>query len=82
MRLNPFSATQQIFSEKSSYFQRTEAYFVDYDLMPLMVQENYMQSVLSSKGDTGTKLAKAMEASELISDSDLYGNYVRRYQVH
>jgi replication factor C subunit 1 len=80
LRLNPFSATQQIFQRDSSFDARNEAYFVDYDLMPLMVQENYIQSIMNNKSSSDEKLEAAMRASEFISDSDLVGNYVRAQQ--
>lgn len=77
LRLNPFSATQQIFQREISFDTRNEAYFVDYDLMPLMVQENYIQSIMNNKNTSDEKLECAMHAAEFISESDLVNNYVR-----
>ncbi|KAG1706715.1 hypothetical protein DVH05_027569 [Phytophthora capsici] len=77
LRLNPFSATQQIFQRDISFDARNEAYFVDYDLMPLMVQENYIQSIMNNKTSSDENLEKAMYASEFISESDLLNTYVR-----
>ncbi|KAK1940127.1 Replication factor C subunit 1 [Phytophthora citrophthora] len=77
LRLNPFSATQKIFQRDISFDARNEAYFVDYDLMPLMVQENYIQSIMNNKISSDEKLEKAMYASEFISESDLLNTYVR-----
>ena len=77
LRLNPFSATQQIFQRDLSFDLRNEAYFVDYDLMPLMVQENYIQSIMNNRTSSDTNLEAAMHASEFISESDLLNTYVR-----
>uniref|UniRef100_H3GWA8 Replication factor C subunit 1 n=1 Tax=Phytophthora ramorum TaxID=164328 RepID=H3GWA8_PHYRM len=77
LRLNPFSATQQIFQRDLSFDARNEAYFVDYDLMPLMVQENYIQSIMNNRTSSDENLEAAMHASEFISESDLLNTYVR-----
>lgn len=78
LRLNPFNALQQIFKSDLSFNERTEMYFVDYDLMPLMVQENYITSVRSNKSDQELQLEQLSKASEYISESDLLSNYVRK----
>ncbi|TDH72328.1 hypothetical protein CCR75_002662 [Bremia lactucae] len=77
LRLNPFSATQQIFQRDLSFDARNEAYFVDYDLMPLMVQENYIQSIMNNRRSADENLRAAMYASEFISESDLLSSYIR-----
>ncbi|KAJ8525178.1 hypothetical protein ON010_g15937 [Phytophthora cinnamomi] len=77
LRLNPFSATQQIFQRDLSFDARNEAYFVDYDLMPLMIQENYIQSIMNNRTSSDENLEAAMHASEFISESDLLNTYVR-----
>ncbi|KAL7684146.1 putative AAA+ ATPase domain, DNA polymerase III, clamp loader complex, gamma/delta/delta subunit [Plasmopara halstedii] len=77
LRLNPFSATQQIFQRELSFDARNEAYFVDYDLMPLMIQENYIQSIMNNRRSVDENLQAAMYASQFISDSDLINTYVR-----
>ncbi|TYZ66262.1 hypothetical protein PybrP1_008194 [[Pythium] brassicae (nom. inval.)] len=80
LRLNPFSATQQIFQRDASFDARNEAYFVDYDFMPLMVQENYIQSIMSNRNSSDEKLEAAMHASAFISESDLVAARVRSEQ--
>lgn len=80
LRLNPFSATQQIFQRDISFDTRNEAYFVDYDLMPLMVQENYIQSIMNNNNTSDEKLECAMNAAAYISESDLVNTYVRAEQ--
>ena len=81
LRMNPFSATTQIFQSGLTYEQRNEAYFVDYDLMPLMVQENYMSSILNKKCSLDEKSELAYLAADYISESDLLNKYVRMDQV-
>jgi replication factor C subunit 1 len=81
LRLNPFSATQMIFKEGVSFDERNEAYFVDYDLMPLMVQENYMSSILSKRQcSSDDKLDFASAAADFIAESDLVSVYIRQGQ--
>ncbi|RHY16683.1 hypothetical protein DYB36_009776 [Aphanomyces astaci] len=71
LRLNPFSATQQIFKTGATFNDRNEAYFVDYDLMPLMVQENYMQSLQNKKCSADDKLELASLTTDMLAESDL-----------
>lgn len=80
LRLNPFSATQQIFQRDISFDARNEAFFVDYDLMPLMVQENYIQSLMNNKSSSDEKLELAALAADFIADSDIANRYVRMEQ--
>lgn len=80
LRLNPFSATQMIFQRETSFDARNEAYFVDYDFMPLMVQENYVQSIMNNRNSSDEKLEAVMHASQFIAESDLVSNYVRAEQ--
>ncbi|ETW00934.1 hypothetical protein H310_06588 [Aphanomyces invadans] len=80
LRLNPFSATQQIFKTGASFNDRNEAYFVDYDLMPLMVQENYMQSIQNKRCSADEKLEFAALATDLLAESDLVSVYIRQEQ--
>ncbi|KDO22543.1 hypothetical protein SPRG_11725 [Saprolegnia parasitica CBS 223.65] len=80
LRLNPFSATQIIFKSGASFEARNEAYFVDYDLMPLMVQENYMQSIQSKRTSSDEKLDDITLAADMIAESDLVSVYIRKEQ--
>ncbi|KAI9916801.1 hypothetical protein PsorP6_016751 [Peronosclerospora sorghi] len=77
LRLNPFSATQRIFQRDLSFEARNEAYFVDYDLMPLMIQENYIQSIMNNRMSSDKNLKAAVYAAEFISESDLLNTYIR-----
>ncbi|KAJ0393018.1 hypothetical protein ATCC90586_003612 [Pythium insidiosum] len=64
LRLNPFSATQEIFKRELSFEARNEAYFVDYDLMPLMIQENYVQSIMQNRTTSDEKLEAIARAAD------------------
>ena len=81
LRLNPFDATMQIFGRETTFGDRFEAYFVDYDLMPLMVQENYITSIRSSKDSVDKMLEAAVHASEYISEADIISQRVRATMV-
>ncbi|GLE00134.1 hypothetical protein PINS_up008861 [Pythium insidiosum] len=80
LRLNPFSATQEIFKRELSFEARNEAYFVDYDLMPLMIQENYVQSIMQNRTTSDEKLEAVARAAEYIAESDIANRYVRSEQ--
>jgi hypothetical protein len=45
--VNPFDATRRILTEASStrFGDRFEAFFVDYGFVPLLVQQNYIDSI-------------------------------------
>lgn len=81
LRLNPFSATQHIFQRDLTFEARNEAYFVDYDMMPLMIQENYISSLLHVREvSMDEKLQAAAHAAEWIAQSDVVNTYVRMDQ--
>lgn len=80
LRLNPFSATQQIFQQNLTFAKRNEAYFVDYDLLPLMIQENYVQSIMSTRKTSDEKLNAIMNAAAFIAEGDIVSKYVRMQQ--
>lgn len=80
LRLNIFSATQQIFQREATFDMRTEAFFVDYDFMPLMVQENYIQSIMNQRNSSDESLATAAKAADFIAESDMVSKLVRSEQ--
>eukprot|EP01054_Gregarina_sp_Poly1_P004922 Gregarina_sp_Poly_1__4921@NODE_260_length_10473_cov_240_642802_g227_i0_p2_GENE_NODE_260_length_10473_cov_240_642802_g227_i0NODE_260_length_10473_cov_240_642802_g227_i0_p2_ORF_typecomplete_len665_score124_89RFC1/PF08519_12/3_4e30AAA/PF00004_29/7_4e14Rad17/PF03215_15/8_9e14RuvB_N/PF05496_12/2_1e08AAA_2/PF07724_14/3_3e06AAA_5/PF07728_14/3_7e06BRCT/PF00533_26/1_2e05AAA_6/PF12774_7/6_9e05AAA_22/PF13401_6/0_002AAA_33/PF13671_6/0_0031AAA_3/PF07726_11/0_0018NTPase_1/PF03266_15/0_05AAA_14/PF13173_6/0_002 len=62
-----FSAVKRLFaSEGISWRRRLDAFFVDYDLVPLIVHENYLK--LLGKNPKGTAIARE------VSDSLCYGD--------
>ena len=42
LRMTPFTGVQEVFNRKKPFNRRYESFFVDYSLIPLMVQENYV----------------------------------------
>ena len=74
LRLNLFSATQRLIGNKKlSLDDAAELVFVDYGMIPLMVQEVYVASSKYSLDDVVT-------ASEFISTADLMDRYIRQKQ--
>lgn len=68
---NVFDCVSEIFSKKP-VSEKIDIYFEDYDMIPLMVQENYVKAKIS--------LSKAAEASECISFSDIIDKRIRGSQ--
>lgn len=74
LRLNIFSATQRLIGNKKlSLDDAADLVFVDYAMIPLMVQEAYLASSKHSIDDVVT-------ASEFISTADLMDRYIRQKQ--
>lgn len=63
-RMEPFSVTQRLFAQKRmSWNEATDLVFVDYHLIPLMVQEAY---VYAGQDD----MERIADAAEVLSDGD------------
>eukprot|EP00177_Eucheuma_denticulatum_P004951 GFKZ01008998.1.p1 GENE.GFKZ01008998.1~~GFKZ01008998.1.p1 ORF type:complete len:873 (+),score=157.50 GFKZ01008998.1:381-2999(+) len=60
---------------QNSLIARTENYFADSDLMPLFIQENYINTVAAS-----SSLEHLADAAESIAEGDLCNSIVRREQ--
>jgi len=85
---NPFSLVQKFFNlseyNNSTFADRMDYFFEDYELMPLMIQENYLQiSPILAKNERGRpdplKLLNVMsEASDSIAYGDIISNTLRR----
>ncbi|ORX47885.1 DNA replication factor C, large subunit [Piromyces finnis] len=85
---NPFSLVQKFFNlseyRNSTFADRMDYFFEDYELMPLMIQENYLQiSPVLAKNERGrpdsVKLLNLMsEASDSIAYGDIINNTLRR----
>eukprot|EP00953_Heterococcus_sp_UTEX-ZZ885_P001352 1242-Heterococcus_DN1.PRE.1 len=76
--MNPFDACKIIVcgAKTSSLADRREAFFSDYSLMPLMVQDSWVTALAASK-DKDTQMARMVKAAEACSDADLVGAMVR-----
>ncbi|OUM66743.1 hypothetical protein PIROE2DRAFT_68911 [Piromyces sp. E2] len=85
---NPFSLVQKFFNlseyRNSTFADRMDYFFEDYELMPLMVQENYLQIYPAlAKDERGRqdpiKLLNLMsEASDSIAYGDIINSTLRR----
>lgn len=74
LRLNLFSATQRLIGNKKlSLDEAADLVFVDYGMIPLMVQEAYIASSKHSLDDV-------VRASEFISTADLMDKYIHQKQ--
>ena len=72
-RLDLFSATQKLFSNKRAKFSESEDYiYVDYHMVPLMVQEAYVSASKS--------IEELEEAADLLSNGDLIDRAIWRTQ--
>lgn len=74
LRLDLFSATQKLFAnKKSSLDEAASLVFVDYNMIPLMVQEAYISSSRNSLED-------ACKAAEFISCGDVMDRRIHQKQ--
>lgn len=79
LRQSPFDACLQIMGgpSKSSFNDRYDSFFIDYSLVPLLVQENYIDASKGSgylKGmDEASRMDKLSEAAHAVSDMDIVG---------
>jgi replication factor C subunit 1 len=72
LRLNLFDATKAVFSSSSkSYGERTDVCFTDIGLIPLNVEQQYIDIVGCLREDELTKLKRLSTISDLICESDL-----------
>lgn len=69
-QLNLFTATEKIFNE-DSLKKKEEAFWEDYSMIPMMVQQNYIPSNASDS----SKLNNLANASEALSDYALVDRY-------
>ena len=72
--LKNFDAARELLNSKSrskSYQELLDLYFIDYDLIPLLIQENYLSTFPSANYKTNfEELENVSLASDLISVSD------------
>lgn len=58
--------------------ERIDAYFVDFSMMPLMMQENYLKNN-SWVAQSDTILSTLSRAADSISDGDIADSMIRTY---
>jgi len=72
-------------NKNASVSDRLEMFFYDSDLIPLLFQENYLKTKISltqqEMGDADmSTMMRASEAADLISQSDVVNNSIRKNQ--
>lgn len=79
---NPFSLVQKFFNfsdyRNSTFADRMDYFFEDYELMPLMIQENYLLVNPSSARDQGRRSVKGLNLISQAADSISYGDIVNK----
>ena len=88
--LSPFEIVPRFFATAGAgtLNDRIDLYFMDYGMVPLMVQEMYIKSKLNLPPTTAPGKSRAeliglqrlSDAAESISDADLFENKIRREQ--
>ena len=81
LRLDAASATTKLFAEarKLSLEARCDLFFVDYDMVPLYVQQAYL-TALGTSPDL-ERMTRAAKAAACISDGDIITDYIRSKQA-
>jgi replication factor C subunit 1 len=88
LRQNPFDACQQILAgNKTPWNERYNAFFIDYSLLPLLLQQNYIDAAKSGifrnpQLDDCSKMEALVRASEAVSDVDMLGAMIRGQDQH
>jgi replication factor C subunit 1 len=82
--LSPFLAADQLLGVQGdsslSLSQRMDLVFSDMDLIPLLIQENYLNHRPNIAGSEMQRLMVIAKAAEAISLGDLINTKIRRYQ--
>lgn len=88
LRLSPFDAALGLMAgERAPWDERYNAFFVDYSLIPLLVQENYVDAAKNGvyrnpQLDDGAKMEALARAADAASDMDLVGTSIRGADQH
>ena len=75
-RLLNFDVQQRLYPK---FPQKVNLYFIDYDMVPLLVQDQYLNAMYDQKTDLDT-IERMAEASEFISLGDTLNIRVRQHQ--
>ncbi|KAF4652466.1 replication factor C subunit 1, partial [Perkinsus chesapeaki] len=83
--LSPFEVCKTLLSStlagRLSFKERCDMYYVDYDLIPLLMQQNYIKCVENVVGPASKRaLAGVAKASDLMSEGDMVSTAVRSGQ--
>lgn len=84
IEMSPFTASQRLLNLDSSnilsFADQLDLVFQDPDLVPLLVQENYLNHHPQMATDSTNRLAVIAKAAEEFSGGDLVNRSVRQYQ--
>ncbi|EER12026.1 replication factor C subunit, putative [Perkinsus marinus ATCC 50983] len=83
--LSPFDVCKTLLTStmarRLSFKERSDMYYVDYDLIPLLMQQNYIKCVENVVGPASTRaLAGIAKAADLMSEADMISTAVRSGQ--
>lgn len=70
-QINVFDMTNIMFSQNSSMDEKYHTFWMETDLLPLMIHENYIRNSLKNKNEV-TELDQIDSAAEAISNLDLF----------
>jgi replication factor C subunit 1 len=83
LRLDAFSAAPRLFKEarKLSVGERLELFMVDYDMIPLLVQQAVPMGIAKSGESDGLRQCQMLsQAVDSIAEGDIYSQYIRSRQ--
>ena len=85
LRLDGFSAVAKLFAPESamlSVADRSDLFMVDYDMIPLLAQQQYVSSIEKSVGgDQLSRMLRCSRAADAISEADIYSDMLRIRQA-
>ncbi|CAN0024030.1 unnamed protein product [Ascophyllum nodosum] len=74
-RCGPFEAARLILGGRAPFSERFEAFFTDYSLLPLLVHQNYLSSLM--KADPKSRAEVTASAAAAVSDADIISGKMR-----
>uniref|UniRef100_A0A0N4ZMC7 AAA domain-containing protein n=1 Tax=Parastrongyloides trichosuri TaxID=131310 RepID=A0A0N4ZMC7_PARTI len=77
--VNIFDAAKKILDPRTPMYERTRLYFSDYSIMPLFVQENYI-NIEPTKMNKAQTLRALAKSAEVLSYVDVMDNQIRKNQ--
>jgi replication factor C subunit 1 len=77
-RIDPFSATVQLYRSSVRHAAKSQLVFVDHGLVPLMIGESYVAAAGKSRGDDAEKLRRVAAAADAMGDYDIVDARLRR----
>jgi replication factor C subunit 1 len=83
LRLDAFTAAPRMFAEArtAGLDARLELFFVDYDFIPLLVQQAYAEVINKTGAPNAATMARLAKAAEATSVGDIYSDYIRSRQA-